>query len=72
MVMCCPQQLQVNGIDVVTKGQKARRAIVYGIDGVLQPVQRNCDEVETVFSYVSNLMTHSVSTAFEMLFSDID
>jgi len=57
VVLCCPQQLQVNGIDVVTKGQKARRAIVYGINGVLQPVQRNCDEVETVFRYVSNLMT---------------
>lgn len=55
--MCYPQQLQVNRIDVVMKGPKARRAIVYGIDGVLEPVQRNCDEVETVLRYVSNLMT---------------
>lgn len=35
--------LQVNGIDVVVKGHKARRAIVYGINGVLKPVKRNCD-----------------------------
>ncbi|PFX25122.1 Stabilin-2 [Stylophora pistillata] len=37
--------LRVNGIDVVVKGHKARRAIVYGINGVLEPVKRNCDVV---------------------------
>ena len=26
------------------KGQKARKAMVFGINGVLEPVKRNCDE----------------------------
>ena len=38
---------------MVIKGQKARRGIVYGIDGVLEPVRRNCDEINRVFRYVS-------------------
>ena len=42
---------------MVIKGHKARRAMVYGIDGVLEPVQRNCDEEKTVFGRVSNSMT---------------
>ena len=41
---------------MVIKGQKARRAMVYGIDGVLDPVQRNCDEKNTVSRHVSNSM----------------
>ena len=39
---------------MVIKGQKARRGIVYGIDGVLEPVRRNCDETNSVVRYVSN------------------
>ena len=39
---------------MVIKGQKARRGIVYGIDGVLEPVRRNCDEIKSVDRYVSN------------------
>ena len=42
---------------MVIKGHKARRAMVYGIDGVLEPVQRNCDEEKTVLGRVSNSMT---------------
>ena len=57
MGLSCLQQLQVNGLDVVIKGRKARRAIVYGIDGVLEPVKRNCDEVKRELRYVSNSMT---------------
>lgn len=37
--------LRVNGIEVVIKGQKARKAMVFGINGVLEPVRRNCDEI---------------------------
>ena len=57
MGLSCLQQFQVNGLDVVIKGRKARRAIVYGINGVLEPVKRNCDEVKRELRYVSNSMT---------------
>ena len=41
---------------MIMKGQKARRAVVFGINGVLEPVQRNCDEVKPVYRLVSNSM----------------
>lgn len=76
MGLCCPQQLKVNGLDVVIKGRKARRAMMYGINGVLEPVRRNCDEVKRKLRYVSNSMTYtfaqSQSTPFKMFIPDID
>ena len=49
-------QLRVNGIEVVIKGQKARKAMVFGINGVLEPVRRNCDEIRRYYSLVSHLV----------------
>ena len=49
-------QLRVNGIEVVIKGQKARKAIVFGINGVLEPVRRNCDEIRRNYFLVSHLV----------------
>ena len=49
-------QLRVNGIEVVIKGQKARKAMVFGINGVLEPVRRNCDEIRPYYSLVSHLV----------------
>ncbi|KAJ7377675.1 Stabilin-2 [Desmophyllum pertusum] len=43
--------LQVNGRDVIIKGRKARRAMVYGINGVLEPVKRNCDVIKSNSRY---------------------
>ena len=57
--MCFPQQLQVNGRDVIIKGRKARRAMVYGINGVLEPVKRNCDVIKSNSRYVSPSVTYS-------------
>ena len=52
-LLFCLQQLQVNGLDVVINGHKARRAMVYGVNGVLEPVKRNCDEIKIASRYVS-------------------
>ena len=49
-------QLRVNGIEVVIKGQKARKAMVFGINGVLEPVRRNCDEIRRNYFLVSHLV----------------
>ena len=49
-------QLRVNGIEVVIKGQKARKAMVFGINGVLEPVRRNCDEIRRNHFLVSHLV----------------
>jgi len=49
-------QLRVNGMEVVIKGQKARKAMVFGINGVLEPVRRNCDEIRRYHSLVSHLV----------------
>ena len=49
-------QLRVNGIEVVIKGQKARKAMVFGINGVLEPVRRNCDEIRHNYFLVSHLV----------------
>ena len=49
-------QLRVNGIEVVIKGQKARKAMVFGINGVLEPVRRNCDEISRNYFLVSHLV----------------
>ena len=65
--MFYPQQLQVNGIDVVVKGHKARRAIVYGINGVLKPVKRNCDVVTKSSRLVSASMKCILSDTRDFL-----
>lgn len=49
-------QLRVNGIEVVIKGQKARKAMVFGINGILEPVRRNCDEIRRNYFLVSHLV----------------
>ena len=49
-------QLRVNGIEVVIKGQKARKAMVFGINGVLEPVRRNCDDIRRDYFLVSHLV----------------
>lgn len=49
----CIQQLQVNGIIVMPNGKKARKAVVFGLNGVLEPVQRNCDVINRPRRYVS-------------------
>ena len=49
-------QLRVNGIEVVIKGQKARKAMVFGINGVLEPVRRNCDNIRRDYFLVSHLV----------------
>ena len=38
---------------MVAKGQKARRAMVFGLNGVLNPVKRNCDEAQITTGLVS-------------------
>lgn len=40
---------------MVIKGQKATKAMVFGISGVLEPVKRNCDEIKTHYGLVSDL-----------------
>ena len=49
-------QLRINGIEVLIKGQKARKAMVFGINGVLEPVRRNCDEIRRNYFLVSHLV----------------
>ena len=34
-------------------GQKARKAVVFGLNGVLEPVKRNCDVINRPRGYVS-------------------
>ena len=53
-------QLRVNGIEVVIKGQKARKAMVFGINGVLEPVRRNCDEIRRNYFLVSHLVLMNI------------
>ena len=53
-------QLRVNGIEVVIKGQKARKAMVFGINGVLEPVRRNCDEIRPDYFLVSHLVLMTI------------
>lgn len=59
-------QLRVNGIEVVIKGQKARKAIVFGINGVLEPVRRNCDEIKRYRSLVSHLVLMNIILIIKM------
>ena len=59
-------QLRVNGIEVVIKGQKARKAIVFGINGVLEPVRRNCDEIRRNYFLVSNLVLMNIILIIKM------
>ena len=59
-------QLRVNGIEVVIKGQKARKAIVFGINGVLKPVRRNCDEIRSYYSLVSHLVLMNIILIIKM------
>lgn len=59
-------QLRVNGIEVVIKGQKARKAIVFGINGVLEPVRRNCDEIRSYYSLVSHLVLMNIILIIKM------
>ena len=42
---------------MVIKGQKARKAMVFGINGVLEPVKRNCDEYRIHRGLVSRSVT---------------
>lgn len=37
--------------------QKARKAVVFGLNGVLETVKRNCDVINNRFSYVSKHIT---------------
>ena len=53
-------QLRVNEIDVVIKGRKARKAMVFGIHGVLEPVRRKCDEIRRYYSSVSHLVLMNI------------
>lgn len=46
---------------MVTKGQKARRAMVFGLNGVLNPVKRNCDETQITSGLVSNNDTMGIN-----------
>ena len=39
---------------MVIKGQRARKAMVFGINGVLEPVKRNCDQIRTNYALVSD------------------
>lgn len=59
-------QLRVNGIEVVIKGQKARKAMVFGINGVLEPVRRNCDEIRRNYFLVSNLVLMNIILIIKM------
>ena len=59
-------QLRVNGIEVVIKGQKARKAMVFGINGVLEPVRRNCDEIRRYYSLVSHLVLMNIILIIKM------
>ena len=59
-------QLRVNGIEVVIKGQKARKAIVFGINGVLEPVRRNCDEIRRNYFLVSHLVLMNIILIIKM------
>lgn len=55
--------LQVNGIRVVTNGHKARRAILFGLNGVLQPVKRNCDLTRRIrFAWSCRLCPFQIPT----------
>ncbi|XP_067024545.1 stabilin-2-like [Acropora muricata] len=44
-------RLLVNGIIVMPNGQKARKAVVFGLNGVLEPVKRNCDVINRPRGY---------------------
>ena len=59
-------QLRVNGIEVVIKGQKARKAMVFGINGVLEPVRRNCDEIRRTYFLVSHLVLMNIILIIKM------
>ena len=59
-------QLRVNGIEVVIKGQKARKAMVFGINGVLEPVRRNCDEIRRNYFLVSHLVLMNIILIIKM------
>lgn len=59
-------QLRVNGIEVVIKGQKARKAMVFGINGVLEPVRRNCDEIRPNYFLVSHLVLMNIILIIKM------
>ena len=59
-------QLRVNGIEVVIKGQKARKAMVFGINGVLEPVRRNCDEITRNYFLVSHLVLMNIILTIKM------
>ena len=59
-------QLRVNGIEVVIKGQKARKAMVFGINGVLEPVRRNCDEIRRNYFLVSHLVLLNIILIIKM------
>lgn len=59
-------QLRVNGIEVVIKGQKARKAMVFGINGVLEPVRRNCDEIRRNYFLVSHLVLMNMILIIKM------
>ena len=59
-------QLRVNGIEVVIKGQKARKAMVFGINGVLEPIRRNCDEIRPNYFLVSHLVLMNIILIIKM------
>ena len=59
-------QLRVNGIEVVIKGQNARKAMVFGINGVLEPVRRNCDEIRRNYFLVSHLVLMNIILIIKM------